>query len=160
MLQEAAAELSVELQNAGYLAMDSLRIEAGRLAWGHELTPDETPFQAGLGFAVKLGKPGGFLGEQALRAQNEKPLSKRCCVFEMLPEIGGPYVWGGEPILLNGQYSGENVTSGARVPLDTSCRTLALGYVTSKTGQKIDPSWLATQRVEIEVGNRLVPVTS
>jgi len=159
-LHESAAELSVELQNAGYLAMDSLRIEAGRLAWGHELTPDETPLQAGLGFAVKLGKLGGFLGEQALRAQSQKPLSKRCCLFEMLPDMGGPYVWGGEPILLNGEYSGENVTSGARVPLDNSCRTLALGYVIPEDGQKIDQSWLASQRVEIEVGSRLVPVTT
>jgi hypothetical protein len=54
--------------DAGYYALDALRIEAGRRAWGAELGPDETPFEAGLGFAVKLDKPGDFIGREALVA--------------------------------------------------------------------------------------------
>ena len=64
-LHEAGADLG--LKDAGYYAIDALRIEAGRRAWGAELGPDETPFEAGLLFAVKLDKGGDFIGQQALR---------------------------------------------------------------------------------------------
>ena len=54
------------LIDAGYYAIDALRIEAGRRAWGAELGPDETPWEAGLAFAVKLDKPAAFIGRDAL----------------------------------------------------------------------------------------------
>ena len=54
------------LRDAGYYALDALRIEAGRRAWGAELGPDETPFEAGLMFAVKLDKHADFIGRAAL----------------------------------------------------------------------------------------------
>ena len=60
-LQEAGIDLG--LTNAGYYALDALRIEAGRRAWGAELGPDETPFEAGLRYAVKLDKPADFIGK-------------------------------------------------------------------------------------------------
>jgi glycine cleavage system aminomethyltransferase T len=53
-LHEAGADLG--LRDAGYYALDALRIEAGRRAWGAELGPDETPFEAGLMAGVKLDK--------------------------------------------------------------------------------------------------------
>ncbi len=46
------------LRDAGYYTIDALRIEAGRRAWGAELSPDETPWEAGLGYAVKHGQAG------------------------------------------------------------------------------------------------------
>merc|ERR1712113_320392 len=118
---------------------------AGRLAWGHELTPEETPYDAGLGFAVKVDKPGGFLGADALRAKKAQPRSMRCCRFEAAPDANGPYIWGGEPILVDGKYSGDNVTSGARVPIigAASLRTMALGYVNSD--EPMTKNWLAQQ---------------
>jgi 4-methylaminobutanoate oxidase (formaldehyde-forming) len=57
------------LQDAGYYTIDALRIEAGRRAWGGELSPDETPLEAGLGYAVKLDKPAPFIGREALLRQ-------------------------------------------------------------------------------------------
>ena len=57
------------LRDAGYYTIDALRIEAGRRAWGAELSPDETPWEAGLGYAVKLDKPAAFIGRDALAAQ-------------------------------------------------------------------------------------------
>ena len=58
-IMQAGADLGV--RNAGYYAIDSLRLEKGYRAWGRELTPDITPYEAGLGFAVKLDK-GDFIG--------------------------------------------------------------------------------------------------
>ena len=50
----------------GYRAIDSLRLEKGYRVWGADITPDETPYEAGLGFCVKLDKAGGFVGREAL----------------------------------------------------------------------------------------------
>ena len=55
----------------GYRAIDSLRLEKGYLVWGADITPDETPYEAGLGFAVKLDKEGGFIGRDALAEAKE-----------------------------------------------------------------------------------------
>ena len=74
-LHEAGADLG--LKDAGYYALDALRIEAGRRAWGAELGPDETPFEAGLTATVKLDKPGGFIGREALLAARDQPLRKK-----------------------------------------------------------------------------------
>src|SRR4029077_17041629 len=63
-LYEALWSVGAEfgLKDAGYYTIDALRIEAGRRAWGAELGPDETPWEAGLGYAVKLDKPAAFIG--------------------------------------------------------------------------------------------------
>ena len=72
----AAAE-GLGLADAGYYALDALRIEAGRRAWGAELGPDETPFEAGSMFAVKLDKSADFIGKAALLARRSQPLAKK-----------------------------------------------------------------------------------
>ena len=54
----------------GYKAIDSLRLEKGYRVWGADITPDDTPYEAGLGFAVKLDK-GDFIGREALLARQE-----------------------------------------------------------------------------------------
>ena len=74
-LHGAGAE--VGLRDMGYYAIECLRIEKAYRAWGRELTPDDNPWQAGLGWAVKLDKPGGFIGRQALIDAKAKPLARR-----------------------------------------------------------------------------------
>lgn len=65
---------------AGYKAIDSLRLEKGYRYWASETTPDYTPFEAGLGFAVKLDK-GDFLGREALLKQKAEGLKRKlCCI--------------------------------------------------------------------------------
>ncbi|MFZ2098834.1 MAG: FAD-dependent oxidoreductase [Anaerolineales bacterium] len=65
---------------AGYKAIDSLRLEKGYRYWSSEITPDYTPLEAGLGFAIKLNKPD-FIGKEALLKQKEAGLShKLCCM--------------------------------------------------------------------------------
>ena len=71
-----AAGAEFGLRDAGYYAIEWLRLEKGYRAWGRELTPDDTPWQAGLGWAVKLDK-GGFIGREALIDAKAKPLTRR-----------------------------------------------------------------------------------
>jgi 4-methylaminobutanoate oxidase (formaldehyde-forming) len=111
------------LRDAGYYALDALRIEQGRRAWGAELGPDETPWEAGLGFSVKLDKASAFIGQAALRASKENPLRKKLVTLVLQSPA---YVWGGETILLDGEPVGE-ISSAGYSPLARAC--VALGYV-------------------------------
>jgi glycine cleavage system aminomethyltransferase T/glycine/D-amino acid oxidase-like deaminating enzyme len=112
------------LRDAGYYALDALRIEQGRRAWGAELGPDESPWEAGLAFSVRLDKPGGFLGRAALLAARGKPLRKK--LVTVVLQDPGAYAWGGETLLVAGAPAGE-LSSAGYSPLAGAC--VALGYV-------------------------------
>jgi glycine cleavage system aminomethyltransferase T/glycine/D-amino acid oxidase-like deaminating enzyme len=120
-LSDAGRDLG--LRDAGYYALDALRIEQGRRAWGAELGPDETPWEAGLAFSVKLDKPQAFIGQQALRASQGKPLRKKLVTLVIDANV---YAWGGETIVVDGEAAGE-IASAGYSPLAGAC--VALGYV-------------------------------
>lgn len=67
------------LHAGGYRAIDTLRLEKGYRYWSAELGPDYTPFEAGLGFAVKLSKPA-FIGRDALVRQKQAGIQRKLCV--------------------------------------------------------------------------------
>ena len=105
-LWEAGREAG--LTGGGYKAVDSLRLEKGYRVWGSDITPDTDPFQAGLGFCVKLEK-GDFIGRSALVARRESPAETRlaCIVLEDPRSV----VLGSEPVRIEGDIVGR-VTSG------------------------------------------------
>ncbi len=121
-LHRAGADLG--LRDAGYYALDALRIEAGRRAWGAELGPDETPFEAGTLFAVKLDKAAAFIGREALLARREQRPSKR--LVSLVLESAEAWAWGGEALLLDGEAAGEITSAGWGLKLG-AC--VALGYL-------------------------------
>jgi 4-methylaminobutanoate oxidase (formaldehyde-forming) len=109
-LHEAGADLG--LRDAGYYALDALRIERMRRAWGAELGPDETPIEAVMLRGLVLDKPGGFMGQAALRERLSAPTppSKKLVRLKCLDSQ--IYLWGGEPLLLGGQTIGEITSAG------------------------------------------------
>ena len=117
-----AAGAPYGLRDAGYYTIDALRIEAGRRAWGAELSPDETPLEAGLANAVALDKPG-FIGREALLRQRERGVAKR--LVQLTLDDPAAYPWGGEPILMDGRHAGECTSAGYSRRLG---RAMALGY--------------------------------
>ena len=121
-LSEAGRDLG--LRDAGYYALDALRIEQGRRAWGAELGPDETPWEAGLGYAVKLDKPSEFIGRAALLESQFQPLRKK--LVTLVLDSADTYAWGGEAIVLNSETVGE-ISSIGWSPLASGC--VGLGYV-------------------------------
>jgi len=121
-LLQSGADLG--LRDAGYYALDALRIEMGRRAWGAEIGPDETPLEAGMMSAVQLDKTTPFIGQQALRAQQGKPLRKK--LVRLVLDDPAVVAWGGETIVLDGQAAGE-ITSAGWSPKAGAC--VALGYV-------------------------------
>jgi 4-methylaminobutanoate oxidase (formaldehyde-forming) len=119
------------LRDAGYYAIDALRIEQGRRAWGAELGPDETPWEAGLDRSVKPDKSDAFIGRDALIAVRGQPLRKKLVtlVFET-----PAYAWGGETILLDGEPVGD-ITSVGWSPLAAAC--VALGFVRGEPANRM-----------------------
>ena len=90
----------------GYKAIDSLRLEKGYRVWGADITPEDTPYEAGLGFAVKLDK-GDFVGREALVA------APRAGAAAALPTLADPraVALGSEPVRVGDELVGR-VTSG------------------------------------------------
>jgi 4-methylaminobutanoate oxidase (formaldehyde-forming) len=150
-LHEAGADAG--LVDAGYYALDALRIEAGRRAWGAELGPDETPWMAALDFAVKLDKePGDFIGRDALLSAQGQPLPKKLLAFVLdAPHAERPtWLWGGEPIAIDGRPVGELSSAGWSIAVG---RCIGLGYARGDAARHAHAGTAAT----LEVWGEAVP---
>jgi len=145
-LFEAGKDLGVA--NAGYYAIDSLRIEKGYRAWGRELTPESNPYEAGLSFAVKLDRPA-FRGRDALvaiaSAGGSSSVKRR--IVSLVIDAPRTNLWGNELILRNGQAVG-SVTSAAFG--HTIGKPVALGMIT-RTDGPATPAWLESGNYEIDL---------
>lgn len=119
-----AAGASHGLRAAGTYAINSLRLEKGYRAWGADISTDETPLEAGLGFAVAWDKPGGFIGREALLAQRETTPRKR--MVSLVLEDPAPVLWGSEPLLRNGEVVGYTTSAAYGHTLGAS---VGLAYV-------------------------------
>ncbi len=147
-----AAGADVGVRDAGYYTIDALRIEAGRRAWGAELGPDETPWEAGLEYAVDLEKNADFIGREALLRQQAEGVRKNLLLFSLDDRAAFP--WGGEPILMNGVPVGELTSTGYS---RRHGRALAMGYARSDRPLGED-AWLAA-RYEIDIAGERFAAT-
>ena len=128
----------------GYKAIDSLRLEKGYRVWGADITPDETPYEAGLGFAVKLDK-GDFVGREALVAAQDRPLDRRlaCLVLDEPRAVA----LGSEPVRMEGEVLGRVTSGGYGYSVE---RSIAYAYVPAAA---VEPG----RRVEVEIFGDWVP---
>ncbi len=141
------------LAQAGYYAIESLRLEKGYRAFGRELAPDCTPVEAGLLFACKLKTDIGFLGREAVeQARAEGP--QRRLVSLVLGETGDAMIWGGELVLRDGVAVGQ-VTSGAWGETLGAC--VGLAYVRDPAGRAVTADYLRSGSYEVNVGGQLYP---
>jgi 4-methylaminobutanoate oxidase (formaldehyde-forming) len=111
------------LRAAGYRAIDSLRLEKGYRVWSSDITPEDTPYQAGLGFAVRLDKSGGFIGQEALAAGGETVDRRLCCLVLDDPLA---VALGNEPIRVGGEVVGRVTSGGYGYAV---ARSIAYGYL-------------------------------
>jgi len=110
------------LVDVGYRAIESLRLEKRYLYWGADITPDYTPYEAGLGFCVAL-KKGDFIGADALaKARRDGPKRKMCC-FTLDGKVP---VFGGEAILRGGRVLGVTTSGGYGYTIG---RSIVFGYL-------------------------------
>ncbi len=148
VLTEAGAAFG--LRHAGYHALNSLRMEKGYRHWGHDISPDETPLEAGLGFVVSWSKPDGFIGRDALLQQKETGVHQRLAQFKLQsPEH---LLYHNEPIWRDDVLVGR-ITSGMfGHTIDAS---LGMGYV-SNGKDFVDKAFVMSGRYDIEVAGERV----
>jgi 4-methylaminobutanoate oxidase (formaldehyde-forming) len=147
-LFETAKEHNIDLKNAGYYAIDSLRVEKGYRAWGHDLTTDYTPLEAGLGFMIDWSKD--FIGKQALQKQKDEGLQRRMLSFVLEDPDAMP--WGDEAIWMDGKIVGycTSTTFGHTVG-----SAVTLGYVEHEDVK--NKGFLKRHKFEISLGAKQIP---
>ena len=140
------------LRLAGYHAMNTLRLESGYRHWGHDITGEDTPVEAGLGFAVAWDKPS-FTGKAALVAKRHEPRTKRLVQFRL--EDPDLLLYHDEPIYRDDVLVGRT-SSGMWSYTEDRC--LAMGYLTNDAG--VTASWLDNGSFEIEVATKRIPASA
>lgn len=137
------------IRDAGYYALEGLRIEKGFRAWSRELTPEITPLQAGLSFAVDFEKPCGFIGKEALLKARSDPAHLNTRIVQMVLQDSLPQLWGGESVLCNGTVIGEVRSAAYGHTLGA-----AVALVQLNANQKVTADFLAENRWEIDLAGQ------
>ncbi|TXR50350.1 aminomethyltransferase family protein, partial [Phyllobacterium endophyticum] len=134
------------IRPVGYRALESLRLEKGYRAWGSDITPNDSPFEAGLGFAVKLRLGARFIGRPASEAIRAAPLKKRLATFTVADK--SVVLLGRETILRDGEPVGYLTSGGYGY---TVGNPIGLGYVRNAEG--VSDAFLAEGNYELVVAN-------
>ncbi len=142
-----------DLTHCGYLSLNSLRIEKAYRHFGHDIADEDTPLEAGLGFALSWDKPGGFIGKDALSEKRGKIPNRRLVQFAF--DDPEPLIYHEEPIFKNAELVGR-ITSGMYGYTLGSC--IGLGYVHCDDGVSAD--FVSSGGFEIEVAGQRYPVSA
>ncbi|KFE63856.1 Sarcosine dehydrogenase [Hyalangium minutum] len=142
------------LRHAGLKALASLRMEKGYRDYGHDIDNTDSVLEAGLGFAVDLKKPGGFIGKEAVLAKKAAgPLKKR--MIQVLVQDPEPMLFHAEVVRRNGKPVGY-------VRAGSYGHTLggAVGLVMAESHEPIDAAWLESGQWDVEIAGKRYPVTA
>ncbi|MEP3275488.1 MAG: FAD-dependent oxidoreductase [Stappiaceae bacterium] len=144
-----AAGPQFDLKNAGYRAIESLRLEKGYRAWGADIGPDHTPVEAGLGWAVKRGTDMDFRGCAAIEEQRVSGVKKRLAGFTAEPDV---VLSGRETIYRNGVRVGWLSSGGYGY---TVGKSIGYGYIRNTDG--VDTNFMLSGTYELEVATKRIP---
>ena len=147
-LMQAGAPFGIV--NAGYRAIETLRLEKGYRAWGSDIGPDHTPLEAGLAWAVKLKTNTVFLGREALEQQKTAPLKKSMCTFTV--DDPNVVLIGRETIYRNNQRVGWLSSGGFGHSIG---KPIGMGYVRNAEG--VNRDYLLAGEYSLEVASERVP---
>ncbi|MDQ2810958.1 MAG: FAD-dependent oxidoreductase [Actinomycetota bacterium] len=142
------------LVNAGYYAIESMRLEKGYRAFGRELTADDNPVEAGLLFTCKLATGIPFLGREAVEQARAAGLRRRLVSLVLTEADPDAMIWGGELVLRDGVAVGQ-LTSGAWGEAVGAC--VGLAYIRHPEGHLLTPDVARAGEYEVNVGGRLYP---
>jgi glycine cleavage system aminomethyltransferase T/glycine/D-amino acid oxidase-like deaminating enzyme len=140
------------MRHAGLKALSSLRMEKGYRDYGHDIDNTDTVLEAGLGFAVALDKPGGFIGRDAVVAQKQAgPLAKR--MVQVLLSDPDPLMFHAEIVRRDGREVGYIRAASYGWTLGGA---VGLAMIESG-GTPIDQAWLDAGDWTVQIGDRIVP---
>ena len=138
------------LTNAGYRAIETLRLEKGYRAWGSDIGTDHTPVEAGLAWACKMKSGLAFLGREGIERQLKEGVKKRLATFTI--EDPAVILLGRETIYRDGERVGW-LSSGGHG--HTVGKPIGMGYVRHPDG--VSDAFLASGAWELEVASERVP---
>ena len=133
--------------------MNSLRLEAGMRHWGHDITDEDTPLEAGLGFTIAWDKPVDFNERSALEKQREQPRTKR--LIQLRIEDPDLLTYHDEPLYRDEVVVGRISSSMWSVTQNRCC---AMGYV--EHHEAVTKDWLDSGSWETNIAGRRVPVST
>ena len=139
-----------DLTHAGFYSINSLRMEKAYRAWGAEISIGDTPYEAGLGFMVKLDKATNFIGKEALLRQKATGVKRRLASFVV--EDPDVMLWGGERIFRDGKLMGTTTSGYYGFTLG---RAIAFGYV--KSDDLITPEYVTGGKYTIDFAGKQYP---
>ena len=146
-LHEAGAKFG--LRNAGYRAIETLRLEKGYRAWSSDIGSDHTPDESGLGWAVKMKKNIPFKGREAVALQRAKGVKKMLATFTAAPDV---ILYGRETIYRDGERAGWLSSGGFGHTLN---KAIGMGFVRNPEGVTAD--YVLSGKYELEVATIRVP---
>ncbi|HEY0389625.1 MAG TPA: FAD-dependent oxidoreductase [Gaiellales bacterium] len=136
------------LRACGYRAIDALRIEKGYRVWGSDMTPEETPDEAGLAFAVKPDT-GDFIGRDALLAARGRDAERRLCCLVL--DDPRSVCLGSEPVRVGGEIAGRITTGGYGFAVERSIAYAYLPAAAAEVGTRVEVEvfgeWVQAQAV-------------
>ena len=145
---------AVGLRHAGLKALGSLRMEKGYRDYGHDIDNTDTVLEAGLGFAVALDKPGGFIGRDAVLAQKERgPLRRR--LVQVLLNDPAPLLFHAEVVHRNGRPAGYIRSASYGFTLGG-----AVGLAMIDAGEPIDQAYLDAGEWTVQIGAAVYPAVA
>jgi len=147
-----AAGQAFGISNAGYRAIESLRLEKGYRAWAADIGPDYTPFEAGLGWAVKLKSNIPFAGRDALLRKQEQPRARQLVCFTI--DDPAVVILGRETIYRNGERGGWLSSAGWGYTVQ---KNIGYGYIRRAAG--VDRDYITSGTYTLEVATEQIPCT-
>ncbi|MDB3943623.1 FAD-dependent oxidoreductase [Candidatus Pelagibacter sp.] len=122
------------LTHCGSHAMDAMRMESGFLHWGHDISPEENQYQAGLNFAISYKKPFNFIGKEKLLKIRDQKLDRRFVMLVLKDNTPGiPLLLHEEPIYLGDKIIGKTTSGNYSFNYN---KNLSFGYVNSELSNK------------------------
>ena len=150
LIYETGKEFNLSL--CGMHALDTMRMETGFLHWGHDISPEENQYQAGLNFAISFKKNIDFIGKDSLSKIKDKILDKRMMMFTLKEsKPGEPLLLHDEPIYLEDKIIGRTTSGNYSFCFN---KNLSFGYVNSGNTKET----LKDKKIYIEVEKKKYPV--
>ena len=141
------------LSNCGMHAMDIMRMESGFLHWGHDISPEENQYQAGLSFTISNKKDVDFIGKQALEKIRKDKIKNRFAMFTLKEsKPGEPLLLHDEPIYLEDKIIGRSTSGNYSFNFK---KNLTFGYINSD----LSDEELKNENLFIEVEKKKYPIT-
>lgn len=149
-----AAGRDLDLRHAGYVALNTLRLEAGYRDWGADVSDEDTPLEAGLGFTIAWNKGADFIGRAALEPQRAQIPRRR--LLQIAAPAAAPLMFGTEPVWRDGSLVGYLRSAGFGHTLGCG---IGMGYLHSESA--VSAKWLSEGNFEVEIaGKRYAAIAS